>query len=340
MRSPEQIIKRPLLTEKGTLLKDTGGHGEGDVDPDNAEVAAAVRGRERRQQGRDSPRRPEAVERRRRRRPHRDRARQGEAHGPLRRQAVELEEGDRDHRARARHDRILRGSVSTMGLRPHNATTPGSRGRVAPDFSELSQGNKPEKSLTEPMTRPAAATTTAASPRASAAAATSAATASSTSAATRLACRPRSRRSSTIRTAPRASRSLHYADGEKRYILAPRRPQGRRHGAVVGATPTSSRATPAAALHPARHDDPQHRAEDSGNGAQLVPLGRRRRAAHGQGRRLGPGSPALRRDPHACTSTAAPPSARSATSSTASCTSARPAARAGWAAARTTAASP
>src|SRR5438552_15452087 len=40
-----------------------------------------------------------------------------------------------------------------MGLRPHNATTPGSRGRVAPDFAELSQGNKPEKSLTERMSR-------------------------------------------------------------------------------------------------------------------------------------------------------------------------------------------
>src|SRR5215471_15397970 len=40
-----------------------------------------------------------------------------------------------------------------MGLRPHNATTPGSRGRVAPDFSELSQGNAPEKSLTEQMSR-------------------------------------------------------------------------------------------------------------------------------------------------------------------------------------------
>jgi len=40
-----------------------------------------------------------------------------------------------------------------MGLRPHNAVTPGSRGRVAPDFSELSQGNQPEKSLTEQMSR-------------------------------------------------------------------------------------------------------------------------------------------------------------------------------------------
>ena len=28
MRSPEQIIKRPLLTEKGTRLKDTGGRGQ------------------------------------------------------------------------------------------------------------------------------------------------------------------------------------------------------------------------------------------------------------------------------------------------------------------------
>ena len=35
MRSPEQIIKRPLLTEKGTRLKDTGGHGEGDVDAES-----------------------------------------------------------------------------------------------------------------------------------------------------------------------------------------------------------------------------------------------------------------------------------------------------------------
>jgi large subunit ribosomal protein L23 len=32
MRSPEQIIKRPLLTEKGTRLKETGGRPDGDVD--------------------------------------------------------------------------------------------------------------------------------------------------------------------------------------------------------------------------------------------------------------------------------------------------------------------
>ena len=35
MRSPEVIIKRPLLTEKGTLLKDTGGRAEEDItDPE------------------------------------------------------------------------------------------------------------------------------------------------------------------------------------------------------------------------------------------------------------------------------------------------------------------
>jgi large subunit ribosomal protein L23 len=36
MRSPEEIIKRPLLTEKGTRLKETGGRGqgEGEIDPE------------------------------------------------------------------------------------------------------------------------------------------------------------------------------------------------------------------------------------------------------------------------------------------------------------------
>jgi len=35
-----------------------------------------------------------------------------------------------------------------MGLRTMNPTTPGVRGRIAPDFSELTQGNRPLKSLT------------------------------------------------------------------------------------------------------------------------------------------------------------------------------------------------
>jgi large subunit ribosomal protein L23 len=32
MRSPETIIKRPLLTEKGTFLKDTGGRADEDIE--------------------------------------------------------------------------------------------------------------------------------------------------------------------------------------------------------------------------------------------------------------------------------------------------------------------
>jgi large subunit ribosomal protein L23 len=34
MRAPEQIIKRPLLTEKGTALKETGGRPDEAIDPD------------------------------------------------------------------------------------------------------------------------------------------------------------------------------------------------------------------------------------------------------------------------------------------------------------------
>jgi len=36
-----------------------------------------------------------------------------------------------------------------MGLRTINPTTPGVRGRMAPDFAELTQGNQPLKALTE-----------------------------------------------------------------------------------------------------------------------------------------------------------------------------------------------
>jgi large subunit ribosomal protein L2 len=42
-----------------------------------------------------------------------------------------------------------------MGLRTLNPTTPGVRGRIAPDFSELTQGNQPLKSLTAAKSSPA-----------------------------------------------------------------------------------------------------------------------------------------------------------------------------------------
>jgi large subunit ribosomal protein L2 len=40
-----------------------------------------------------------------------------------------------------------------MGLRTHNPITPGARGRVSPDFSDLTQGNEPLKALTEQKSR-------------------------------------------------------------------------------------------------------------------------------------------------------------------------------------------
>jgi large subunit ribosomal protein L2 len=42
-----------------------------------------------------------------------------------------------------------------MGLRTLNPTTPGVRGRIAPDFSELTQGNRPLKALTASKPSPA-----------------------------------------------------------------------------------------------------------------------------------------------------------------------------------------
>ena len=41
MRSPELIIKRPLLTEKGTRLKETGGQNEENLDVDRLYVTEA-----------------------------------------------------------------------------------------------------------------------------------------------------------------------------------------------------------------------------------------------------------------------------------------------------------
>src|ERR1043166_1855756 len=40
-----------------------------------------------------------------------------------------------------------------MGLRTHNPITPGTRGRVSPDFSDLTKGNAPVKALTEQKSR-------------------------------------------------------------------------------------------------------------------------------------------------------------------------------------------
>ena len=120
-----------------------------------------------------------------------------------------------------------------MAIKRFKPTSPARRYYEVARLQGAHARRRPSKQAARaPEPHAAAATTTGASPRASGAAATSSATASSTSSATRSACRPRSRRSSTIRTARARIALLHYADGEKRYILAPDGLDGRRHEVV------------------------------------------------------------------------------------------------------------
>jgi len=174
-----------------------------------------------------------------------------------------------------------------------------------------------------------AATTTATSPPATRAVATSTTTAWSTSIATRTASRPRSSASSTTRTARRTSRWCCYADGERRYIIAPARPGSRRDRRESGSeAPIKRRQHAADPQHPGRLDHPLRRA-----------AARQGRAARALGRHLGPACWRVKAATRSCacaparfarcTSTAAPRSARSATKSTACARSARPARCAG-----------
>ena len=132
---------------------------------------------------------------------------------------------------------------------------------------------------------------------------------------------------------------VKYADGERRYILAPK---GVKAGDEVrsGAdAPDQARQRHGAAPHAGRLDRAQRRDE-----------ARPRRPARAQRRRLGVSSPRARASTRTCgssparrarcTSTAAPPSARSATTSTTCAATARPARSAGAASARRCAASP
>ena len=151
--------------------------------------------------------------------------------------------------------------------------------------------------------------------------------------------RPRSRPSSTTRTATPASRCLHYADGEKRYILAPA-------GVKVGdklqsgpgrGHPTGQRA--AAALHPGRLDHPQRRAAP-GRWRQDGPRRGHERPAGRQGRRVRHAAPALDRDAPRLHRLPRHPRAWSATPRPSWSRSARPGATAGRASAPRPAASP
>ena len=152
---------------------------------------------------------------------------------------------------------------------------------------------QPEKSLTEGLKNRAGATRMAARRRATAAAARSGSTGRSTSSAARTGSRRRSPTSSTTdRSAYIAL--LHYADGEKRYILAPQR---LRVGTTVQSGPERRhprwQRLPLANMPPAPR--PQRRAASPAaavsSAAPPAPV-----PAAGEGRRLRDAPPAVGRD--------------------------------------------
>ena len=88
---------------------------------------------------------------------------------------------------------------------------------------------------------------------------------------------------------------LHYADGEKRYIIAPEGVEAGRPADVGARRRDPRRQRAAAAQHPGRHGGARDRAE-AGRGRQDGPLGGRERPADGQGGHDGDAAAALGRD--------------------------------------------
>ena len=115
-----------------------------------------------------------------------------------------------------------------MALVKVKPTSAGRRALVKVVNPNLHKGRAVRRAHRERRSAARAATTTATSRCGTRAAATSSTTGSSTSGATRTASRRRSSGSNTTRTAARNIALLLYADGERRYIIAPR-------GVAVGA---------------------------------------------------------------------------------------------------------
>ncbi len=88
---------------------------------------------------------------------------------------------------------------------------------------------------------------------------------------------------------------LLYADGERRYIIAPRGVAEGTQLHVGRRSVDQAGQHAAAAQHSGRHDDPLHR-DAAGQGRADGAFGRRRRAAAGARRRVCAGAPALRRN--------------------------------------------
>ena len=152
---------------------------------------------------------------------------QGQALRPLHRPPQQRQEGVRVPEA-GPGNQLRRGGRVIMALVKVKPTSPGRRAHGQGRATGPAQGRPVRAAARAADRRTPAATTTATSPPATRAVATSTTTASSTSCATRTASRRRSSASSTTRTAARTSRCCCYADGERRYIIAPQGLDGRR----------------------------------------------------------------------------------------------------------------
>ena len=180
-----------------------------------------------------------------------------------------------------------------MGIRKYKPTTPGRRGSSVADFVEVTRST-PEKSLVRPLTKSGG--------RNSNGRITTRHIGGGHKRAYRVIDFRRHDKDGVPakvahieydpnRTARIAL--LHYADGEKRYILAPKgleqgdqhreRPRGRHQ----------ARQQPAAAQHPDRYGHPRRRAQARWR-REDRPLGWRARAARRQGRSLRPAAYAVR----------------------------------------------
>ena len=319
---PQELIRRPLITEKATQLKEA----SNTICFEVAKTANKIEVRRAVEKLFGVKVLDVRVA---------NRGGQVEAHGPVRRPAKGLEEGLRPARAGS-DDRVLRGRV--MAVKKFKPTSPGVRFQTKLDFQEISPV-RPEKRLygraaldRRPQQpgpddvplhgrRPQAALPDDRLPA-------------------RQAGHPGQGRHDRVRPEP------HGADRaaplrRRREALHPGAQRARRSaprwssGPEADILPGNALPLQAIPLGTTIHNIELTR----GKGGQLVALRRRRGAADGQGGRLRPGAVCPRARCAKSTSSATRRSGRSATSSTRTSRSARPAAIAGWAGVRTTAAS-
>ena len=261
--------------------------------------------------------------------------RRGTRRGRIKGWTTPLAQGDR-HPGPRPEDRILRGGLA-MPLRSYKATSPGLRQMTRSTFEEITT-DEPYKPLLEPQIR-----------------------GSGRNNAGRLTVRhrgggekqhyrridfkrdklgvPGPARDDRVRPEPLGPDRPAVLPRRREALHAPApRAEGRRRHRLRTRGRGARRQRPAARQHPARHDDPQHRARPR-QGRPDRPVRRHVGPAPRQGRRLRHGPDAVGRDAPRPASAAWPRSARSATSTTRTRTSARPAAPATWASARKSAAS-